>query len=344
MKKKIIIGLLSLFVVIGLFFAVRYFRDEHYPIPIKPSENWEPFVSSLDAQREQFFFEANDGAQIEADLFIPNGGNDKKPAIVFSVGSGDSLYQNYAFGLVETYILNDFLLRDFAVLLYNKRGMGSSEGNYVKNSIQGRANDLYAAVQSIQTHPQIDTSNIGVVGHSQGGWVVTQAAADHADIAFFISLAGPTYTMRENSADNSYHYGVCQGLQGEELEAYLEKRSNLVDLSINIGKLTNFGYFGFDARNMGYDPRDILQTIQSPGLFIYGENDALVTPSLNIDRMNEIFDNNIPENLSIETIDDATHIFRLVDNTCGSFENPEQFQLSKQLTEVIDTWLTDQGY
>lgn len=174
--------------------------------------------------------------------------------------------------------------------------------------------------------------------------MVTQVVADHPDIAFFISLAGPIYTMRENSADNSYHYGVCQGMQGEELEAYLEKRSNMVDLSIKIGNLTNFGYFGFDARNMGYDPRDILQTIQTPGLFVYGENDALVTPSLNIDRMNDIFSNQVPDHLSVVVIDDATHIFRLVDDPCGSFENPEEFELSKQPTDVIDTWLAKLGY
>jgi pimeloyl-ACP methyl ester carboxylesterase len=343
MDKRVIFSIVGLLLVVGLVFLAKTIRDEHYPIPIKPSESWEPFVNSLDAQRESFFVES-EGLKLEADLFIPNGGANQKPAVVFTGGSGDGIYQNYAFGLVETYILDDFLSRDFAVLLFNKRGMGASEGNYVKNSIQGRADDLYAAVQSIQTHPQIDANKIGVAGHSQGGWVVTQAAADHADIAFLISLAGPTYTMRENSADNSYHYGVCQGMQGEELEAYLEKRSNLVDLSIKIGKLTNFGYYGFDARNMGYDPRDILQTIHTPGLFIYGENDTLVTPSLNIDRMNEIFDNNTPENFSIETIDGATHIFRLVDDPCQSFENPKEFEMSEQLTEVISSWLTEQGY
>lgn len=343
MKKRVITIVLGLVLVIGISFAGKAIRDAHYPIPIKPSESWEPFVSSLDAQHESFFVES-DGLQLEADLFIPNGGAEQKPAVVFTGGSGDGIYQNYAFGLVETYFLDDFLSRDFAVLLFNKRGMGASEGNYVKNSIQGRADDLYAAVQSIQPHPQIDADNIGVAGHSQGGWVVTQAAADHPDIAFFISLVGPTYTMRENAMDNSYHYAVCQGMQGEELEEYLAKRSNLIDLSIKVGNLTNFGYYGFDARNMGYDPRDILQTIQTPGLFVYGENDALVTPSLNIDRLNDIFSNQVPDHLSVVVIDDATHIFRLVENPCESFENPEKFELSKQPTDVIHTWLVGLGY
>ena len=335
-----VVGMLAL---VGLFFAGRQIRIDHYPLPVEPSSTWEPYINSLDAEQKSYFVD-RDGVKLEADLFIPNGGANQKPAVVFSSGSGDSAYQNYAYGLVETYILDVFLSHDMAVLLVNKRGMGQSEGNYVKNSIQGRADDLYAAVQSIQTHPQIDSDNIGVVGHSQGGWVVTQAAADHPDIAFFISLAGPTMTMRENAADNAYHAGVCQGMQGEELEAYLEKRSNLVDLSIKIGKITNFGFFGFDARNMGYDPQDALQTVQMPGMFIYAENDDQVTPYPNLERMNEIFENDVPDNLSSVVIAGATHAFRLVTDPCESWVNIEEQQQSQQLTEVLHDWLTEQGY
>ena len=335
-----VVGMLAL---VGLFFAGRQIRIDHYPLPVEPSSTWEPYINSLDAEQKSYFVD-RDGVKLEADLFIPNGGANQKPAVVFSSGSGDSAYQNYAYGLVETYILDVFLSHDMAVLLVNKRGMGQSEGNYVKNSIQGRADDLYAAVQSIQTHPQIDSDNIGVVGHSQGGWVVTQAAADHPDIAFFISLAGPTMTMRENAADNAYHAGVCQGMQGEELEAYLEKRSNLVDLSIKIGKITNFGFFGFDARNMGYDPQVALQTVQMPGMFIYAENDDQVTPSPNLERMNEIFENDVPDNLSSVVIAGATHAFRLVTDPCESWVNIEEQQQSQQLTEVLHDWLTEQGY
>lgn len=343
MKKQVIYIILGLALVIGIPFAGISIRDAHYPIPIKPSAEWEPYVNQLDAQRESFFVDS-DGTKLEADLFIPNGGNATKSAVVFSPGSGDSLYQNYAGGLVETYILDVFLSRDIAVFLVNKRGMGNSEGNYVKNSMAGRAADIYAAVQFLQDHPQIDEEQVGVLGHSQGGWIAQLVAAEHNDVAFFISLAGPTTTMRENSADNASHYGACQGVIGEELEAYIEKRSNLVDVSISIGDATNFGMFGFDARNMGYDPRNALQIIDSPGLLVYAENDVLVTPALNIERLTEFFDHDIPDNFSVAVVDDATHAFHLVNKPCESFESSEGREQSEQLTEILNTWLTEQGY
>jgi pimeloyl-ACP methyl ester carboxylesterase len=343
MKKRGFFSIVGLILVVGLVFIAKSIREEHYPLPIAPSDQWEPYVNALDARREAFFVDS-DGTKLEAELFIPNGGNDKKPAVVFVAGSGDSLYQNYGYGLVETYILDVFSSHDIAVLLINKRGMGLSEGNYVKNSIEGRAADIFAAVESIMTHPNIDAGNIGLIGHSQGGWVVSLVAAEHPEIAFFISLVGPTTTVEENSSDNAYHFGLCQGLQGEELDKYIEKRLKLVHFSVRLGELTNFGMFGLDSRILGYDPRNALKAVQSPGLFVYAENDDQVTPSVSIDRMNEIFNNNIPEHFSVVVIDDASHAFRLVNDPCQSWVNPEEQEQSKQLTEVLNTWLEAQGY
>lgn len=343
MKKKVIFTIVGILLIVGILFAARSIRDSHYPIPIKPSAEWEPYVSALDAQRESFFVE-RDGIKLEADLFIPTGGADQKPAVVFAGGSGDGLYQNYAPGFVEDFILDEFLENGFAVLLVNKRGMGESEGNYVKSSIQDRADDIYAAVQSIQSHPEIDGAKVGLIGHSQGGWVVIQAAADHAEIAFFISLAGPTTTMRENAADNAYHTGACMGLEDQELEEYLEKRSGDIDLSIKIGNLTNFGMFGFDARNMGFDPRSALLTVNAPGLLVYAENDRLVTPSLNLERLDEIFNGEIPSYLKTVTIDGANHSFRLVETPCDYSDDPTYFEQSVELKEVLNEWILDLGY
>lgn len=337
---KIVIALLAL---VGLFFVGRQIRIDHYPLPVEPSTTWEPFTNSLDAEQKSYFVNSDD-IMLEADLFVPNGGSEKKPAVVFTPGSGDSDYHNYSYGLLETYVLDVFLSHDIAVLLVNKRGMGQSEGNYVKNSIQGRADDVWAAVQSIQLHPDIDADNIGLIGHSQGGWVVTQVAADHPEIAFLISLAGPTMTMKENAADNFYHFGRCQGLEGEELEAFIEKRLKKIDSSISIGKITDFGFPGFDARNMSYDPRNALKTVQSPGLFVYGENDDQVTPAPNIERMNEIFKNDVPEHFTEVVIEDASHAFRLVSDPCESWVNVEEQEQSAQLAEVLHDWLAEQGY
>lgn len=343
MKKRNVLIILGLLLAIGLFYAGRSVYYEYYPVPKEPSAEWEPFVRALDAKREAFFIEV-DGINLEAELFIPNGGKEQKPAVLFAPGSGDQLYQNYNPGFIETYILDLFLSKDMAVLLVNKRGMGLSEGLYTSRSIEGRAEDVLASVETIQTHPRIDASNIGLVGHSQGGWVVVHAAAENPDIAFFISLAGPTTTIYEQTMDRHEIHARCIGLSGAELDEYLAKQSRSIDLGMKIGEITNFGMLGFDYRSMHYKPDEALKRIDNPGMYIFGENDPLVPPSVNIERLQEIFDNDVPQNLSTAEIDDADHAFVLTKGLCDHPGDSEERVLSQQLGEVIHDWLSAQGY
>jgi len=335
-----VIGLL---LVVGLFYGGRSVYYEFYPVPKQPSANWEPFVSSLDAQRESFFVDV-DGVRLEAELFIPNSGAEQKPAIVFAPGSGDALYQNYSPDFIETYVLDVFLSHDIAVLLINKRGMGASEGLYTDQSIEGRAEDVLASASAIQTHSRIDAEKIGLVGHSEGGWVVTYAAAQDPEIAFFINLAGPTIIRKEQAVDMYTFEAVCSGLEGAELDQYVEKRTNTTELGIKIGKVTNFGLLGFDYRSMSFDPRESIKNVKSPGLFIFGENDILVLPDKNIERMNKIFAGNIPDNLTMSIAKKATHSFRIVDAPCDSWKEPSQYDTSDEVVVILDNWLAELGY
>ncbi len=335
--------ILGLLLAVGIFFAWKSIRDAYFPIPMKPRAEWEPYVNSLDAQQEALFINAN-GTQLEAALFIPEGGNNQKPAVVFSPGSGDSLFSNYAEGFIETFILEVFLPRDFAVLLVNKRGMGQSGGSYVKNSIEGRAEDLYASVQTLQAHPQIDPDHVGVIGHSQGGWVVVQAASEHPDIAFFISLAGPTTTIYEQTVSRNENYARCIGLSGDEYEDYIKKQIRNIELGMKIGEITNFGLFGFDYRTMHYNPSDALHQISNPGLYVYGTNDILVLPSLSYERLEEIFDGEVPSNLKTVEINGANHSFRLVEDMCDFSGRPEDGEQAAQLGEELHDWLAELGY
>jgi len=60
--------------------------------------------------------------------------------------------------------------------------------------------------------------------------------------------------------------------------------------------------------------------------------------------MNEIFNNDVPEHLSTVVIDGASHAFRLVNDPCESWVNVEEQVQSEQLTEVLHSWLAEQGY
>jgi len=120
-------------------------------------------------------------------------GVERPPLIVLSHGSGrENTAHNARFAL-------PLVQRGFAVLRFDKRGVGKSGGEYSKASghMTLQAGDLVAAVDFARADPRIDASRIGLMGQSQAGWVVPEAAVRSPDVSFVILTSGPTVTIQQ---------------------------------------------------------------------------------------------------------------------------------------------------
>lgn len=115
----------------------------------------------------------------------------KPTCIVLVSGSGPQNRDEEILGHKPFWVLADFLTRNgYAVLRYDDRGTAKSKGNYETATIDTFASDAYAAVQYLETRN--DIGRIGMTGHSEGGAIVQQVAAEHSkDIALIMMLAGP---------------------------------------------------------------------------------------------------------------------------------------------------------
>ena len=179
-KKAVGLTLVAMLMVWVGIKAYQYDQPgEVPPFYIQESGDWEALVTSPDILREHLFIQSGN-VKLEADLLIPAGGKENKGAVIFITGSSANTYQAYL-GIAQKYVQELFLPRDTAVLFLNKRGMGESEGNWKHIDFQGRSDDLYAAVQFLKEHEGIDPDRIGIIGHSQGGYVVPITAAQHQD-------------------------------------------------------------------------------------------------------------------------------------------------------------------
>ena len=109
------------------------------------------------------------------------------PAILFLVGSGPNSTHN---GLYTDFVLENleqlFLQHSVALMYFDKRGVGLSEGRWHRTDLYERADDARAAVQFLQQHPDIDPTRIGVVGHSEGG-TVAQILGLYTEIHWLLS-------------------------------------------------------------------------------------------------------------------------------------------------------------
>ncbi|MFD4753991.1 MULTISPECIES: S9 family peptidase [unclassified Streptomyces] len=69
------------------------------------------------------------------------------------------------------------LAAGFAVLSYDKRGVGASGGDWRAGGLAELAEDATAALARLRAEPGVDPAAVRLFGHSEGGWVALRAAA-----------------------------------------------------------------------------------------------------------------------------------------------------------------------
>ncbi|WP_051666239.1 S9 family peptidase [Pedobacter sp. R20-19] len=77
-----------------------------------------------------------------------------------------------------------------AVLRTDDRGEGKTTGVYETSTTADFANDAIDAIAYLKSRKDINPKEIGLLGHSEGGAVISLAAAKSKDVKFLISLAG----------------------------------------------------------------------------------------------------------------------------------------------------------
>lgn len=149
-------------------------------------ENEEPFPYHL--QDVQFM---NDTVRLAGTLYVPIS-SQQVPAIIFLHGSGSE--SRFA----SAYYADYFARRGIAVLIYDKRGVGKSTGNWRTSSFIDLARDAIAGIKLLEESKKIDAKNIGVYGHSQGGSICPMVLNMHPRLSFGISSGSAGVSMEES--------------------------------------------------------------------------------------------------------------------------------------------------
>jgi len=260
------------------------------------------------------------------------------PAVVMVEGSGSYSYRRHWGHDVFPFwklIAEEMLRFGFAVLLFDKPGVGKSTGNWRRQSFVDRSDDVLAAIAFLKSRPDIDGRVIGVVGHSQGGWIAQLAAARGRDaVSFLISLAGPAVTVKEQIMDDARGEWICKGSS----KASIALRS--IGWRIGLGLLSMVALFVkpfYLARIISYDPKDALTYITQPMLAIFGENDRLVPPENNVRRLKSYFGSiSGNDRLVIVTVPSANHGFCKA-NSCSDGDETE-LRFADGFIEALNGW------
>jgi len=229
------------------------------------------------------------GDTLHGILILPEQNAPSKiPIIIFLVGSANSAFdKNYRGFLKEN--LEDYLLeKGIGLCYFNKPGIGLSTGKWYSQSFQDRANDAKSCINYLKRLPSIDGDKMGIVGHSQGGWIAQMVASQfHKDIAFGISLSGPSYSVRRQLISDFASSLTCKGVEQSKAVRKAKRKTNFAfALAVVLPMNNNLRQL---KRIRKYNPDNSIRDLSIPFLFIFGENDKLVYQDWCLQSLDEIF-------------------------------------------------------
>lgn len=236
----------------------------------------------------------NGDVRLAGSLWLP----EKSPAaiVLMHPGSGPSDRDN------DVYfppIRERLLASGIAVSSFDKRGVGGSTGHWVEAGIERQAEDALAAVAVLGR--ELPGVPVGLFGHSQGGWVVMEAASRSRELAFVVTNSGPGVTPLEQERYAHRTKLLRQGVPPAEIDEAMEPFELVADglargLSFEAMRTRIERAYPEDVRERldlvllpddpalwplileinDFDPRPALERIRVPVLALFGAEDSIV--------------------------------------------------------------------
>ncbi|WP_250254263.1 alpha/beta hydrolase [Chryseobacterium sp. Marseille-Q3244] len=214
---------------------------------------------------------SSEGISLSGTIFKPQNAY---AAVVIVHGSG----QEKRMTEFATLLANNGI----AVLTYDKRGVGESEGVYAGPEV-GTNNvdasnlnllslDASAAVNTLSKDLHNNKIQIGLIGASQAGWIIPLAAKKNKKVKFMTIFSGALITAKQQLRFQFYTNGNSN-FWATHTEDDARKHT-----------MTDPDRYEFTDT----DPCTTLAEISIPGLWIFGSKDIQVPVNLSIEHLNTL--------------------------------------------------------
>ena len=336
---------------------------------IRPQEPKPPFPY---AEEDITFTNDKFNIKLSGTLTIPKG-EGPFPAVIMITGSGPQNRNEELLGHKPFLIIADYLTRcGIAVLRYDDRGFGRSQGNYMAATSADLATDAEAAFTFLKSKSNIRT--IGLLGHSEGGLIAPLIASENNDVGFIVSLAGPGVTGEEIILSQSEDISRASGISEDQIQAAIstnkklysvlktepdnrkaeekildvykkilteqntspeetEKLISQIKMTFNSGMYTWFRYF------IMTDPAVLWSKVKCPVLALNGEKDLQVAADVNLPAIKKAL--NSGGNRSVKTISlpGLNHLFQHTKTGLPSEYGEIEETFSPEVLKIIADWI-----
>ena len=216
----------------------------------------------------------------------------------------------------------------FAVLAFDKRGVGESEGSYAMPDgstfsvpfLRRRAKDVASAMNALRDHPRI-AGEVGLVGISQAGWVMPVAASS-TECAFTISMSGGATRLSQEDYFS-------------ELTDETRSDASLRSIEDAVAKVRA-------RKPQGHDWSTDFASQRCPGLWLYGMKDRSNPSQLAVEVLEAVKAEH-DKDFSIVTFPDGNHPL-MQSRVGGRAERLVVSQFVPGKFTTIEDWLEEKGF
>jgi len=320
----------------------------------RPQDPQPPFHYQIE---EVTFVNEKEGNTLAGTLTIPEG-EGPFPAMVLVSGSGQQNRDEELMNHRPFWVIADYCARHgIAVLRYDDRGIGGSDGEVKNATSMDFSYDAEAAFDYLRYRKEINATKVGILGHSEGGVINFMVSSRRPEVAFLVSLAGPSVNgiavlkeqqaailrasgmteemVRFNGNANAQMFDIIETSNDRE-EADTLLRQLLKGWGYNeelteqtVGQMASPWMYYF----LRYDPTDAIVKTNCPALLLNGTKDLQVIASQNLPGYEKIIAEHGKTNLILRELPDLNHLFQ----HCETGSPNEYFEIEETISpEVLE--------
>jgi uncharacterized protein len=336
--------------------------------PPKPHRPQEEAIAKapLPYREETVVFDnpAAPGVQLAGTLTLPNGAG-PFPAAVLIAGSGkNDRDENFGGDHKPFLLLADALTRQgYAVLRYDKRGVGKSTGSAGAATTADFTSDAAAAIAYLRRRADIDAAGLGLIGHSEGGAIAAMLAAGDPTVAYIVSLAGVSVPFKTLVAEQTRLQAVATGtapawaarsydlnvrlfdqIAAAKDQADAEARVRQVAAGVDpetskadVDQALHYARSAYMRYVLTADPTPALRQLRIPVLALAGSKDLIVPPDLNLPALRKALAGD--RDVTVVELPGLNHFFQPAETGLNPEFSTIETTLAPQVIATILPWI-----
>lgn len=342
---------------------------------IPPPPDWDsiakpaPIPSFRGKEEGVYFVNAQAGVTLAGTLVLPEG-RGPFPAVLYLEGGGPwgrnpGLFKS-AEGMAQ---------KGIAMLIYDKRGIGQSTGDFKSAHFPEFQQDAVAGFEFLKSRPEIDPKKVGFIGHSEGGMITEMIAAEHPDVAFAVLMAAPglrgdrVRALQGIQESKAYQVDekVLADVEKMQAKAFplLETETDPEVSRPQLHAILTEGYAKLDENEkmqlrevleadnatleekavlpsfrhyLLWDPAPYLRKIQCPVLALNGDKDIAVVYPQNLTAIGEALKEGGNKDYTLKVFHNVNHLFLRCVTGAPDEKLPDSSSVP-EVQQVIDDWL-----